>query len=448
MINNLTDSFIKELFCLIINDKNYFEIILKYMKFSYLQKEEEKKIWQYLSKEYRSKGLIPTKGQIQQKFIDEGEVLELLQEIYDIELDTIKDKDILKTFEDYLKNMMFLEANELIVEEYRRGEKDKSYSILIQSAEKIVNFSITPGKFETVFGDFKERNAERKNTDYSKRYRIPTGIEELDNRLGGINGGVETGECVLWLADSGVGKSQALIHMGITASRLGNLVVHFQLEGTKEQCLNRYDASWTGTLYGDMKIGNISSTKIKALERIIGKLNRNDIYVISEESFNKKTLIDVRNDCAEIQKMYGKIGMIVIDYLELLELGDGINYTPGEERFRQTKLARGMKMLAMEFNCVVHTATASNSISEEDRNDPEFVITRVNLSEDKGKIRPFDIFITMNQTRDEQIQERMRLYTDKLREHKTGRPITIFTNYDYSRFYDRKRTLNYEPEED
>ena len=91
---------------------------------------------------------------------------------------------------------------------------------------------------------------------------------------------------------------------------------------------------------------------------------------------------------------------------------------------------------------MVHTATQSSSIDEEKRNDPEFVITRAQLSEDKGKIRPFDVFITINQTRDEMKDETMRLHTDKLRDYKRGDPIHIANNFAYSRFYDRVRTLN------
>ena len=151
------------------------------------------------------------------------------------------------------------------------------------------------------------------------------------------------------------------------------------------------------------------------------------------------------------KKEYGKIDVIIIDYLELLEVGDGHNYSPGEERFRQAKLAKGMKMLAMEFNAVVHTATQSSNIPEECKNDPEFVITRAQLNEDKGKCRPMDIFITINQTRDERKEEVMRLYTDKIRDYKSGDVIRIANNFAYSRFYDRKRTyelMDIEDDED
>lgn len=441
--DGLASNFVVELLAAALEKRTVFEIVRQYLKFSYLQIESEKKLWQWVTKRYDRTGKVPTIGQIQQQFQDDENVLEKLEEISDVEIDEQGGHEmIVDTFEKFIKKMKFLEANDKIADLYNQGKKEQSWDMFVKYAEDFSKFSIQSAKFETVFGDFAERQAKRKSDEWQFRYKIPTGIDEIDYRLGGENGGPETGECVLWLGDSGAGKSQVLVSVGISAARQGFRVAHFQLEGTKEQCLNRYDAAWTGTLYQDVKLGNITSKKMEVTKRIIKKLRKSDIIVSSEETFNAKTLPDIRREVKEMEKTYGKIDVIIIDYLELLEVGDGHNYTPHEERFRQAKLAKGMKMLAMEFNAVVHTATQSSSIGEEQKNDPEFVITRAQLSEDKGKIRPFDIFITINQTRDESKEEIMRLHTDKLRDYKNGDPIHICNNFAYARFYDRKRTLN------
>lgn len=438
----LATNFVVELIAAALERRTVFEIVKQYLKFSYLQEEAEKKLWQWVTKRYDLTGKVPTIGQIQQQFVDDERVLEKLEEIGDVEIDENGGYElIIDSFEKFIKKMKFLEVNDKIADTYNRGDKEGAWELFVKSAEDFSKFSIQDAKFETVFGDFAERQAKRKSEDWNFRYKIPTGIDELDYRLGGESGGPETGECVLWLGDSGAGKSQCLTSVGIAAARQGFRVAHFQLEGTKEQCLNRYDAAWTGTLYQDVKLGNITAKKMEVTKRIIKKLRKTDIIVSSEETFNAKTLVDIRRELKEMEKNYGKIDVIIIDYLELLELGDGHRYTPSEERFRQAKLAKGMKMLAMEFNAVVHTATQSSNIPEEQKNDPEFVITRAQLSEDKGKIRPFDIFVTINQTRDEAKEEIMRLHTDKLRDYKNGEPIHIANNFSYARFYDRKRTI-------
>lgn len=438
----LATNFVVELIAAALERRTVFEIVKQYLKFSYLQEEAEKKLWQWVTKRYDLTGKVPTIGQIQQQFVDDERVLEKLEEIGDVEIDENGGYElIIDSFEKFIKKMKFLEVNDKIADTYNRGDKEGAWELFVKSAEDFSKFSIQDAKFETVFGDFAERQAKRKSEDWNFRYKIPTGIDELDYRLGGESGGPETGECVLWLGDSGAGKSQCLTSVGIAAARQGFRVAHFQLEGTKEQCLNRYDAAWTGTLYQDVKLGNITAKKMEVTKRIIKKLRKTDIIVSSEETFNAKTLVDIRRELKEMEKKYGKIDVIIIDYLELLELGDGHRYTPSEERFRQAKLSKGMKMLAMEFNAVVHTATQSSNIPEEQKNDPEFVITRAQLSEDKGKIRPFDIFVTINQTRDEAKEEIMRLHTDKLRDYKNGEPIHIANNFSYARFYDRKRTI-------
>ena len=442
--NTLASNFVTELLAIALNKRTIFDIVRQYMKFSYFQIESEKKLWQWVTNRYDKTGRIPTIGQIQQQFSEDESVLEKVAEISDVEIDEENvgsEAVILDTFERFIKKMKFLEANDKITDYYNQGKKDQAWDMFVKYADESSRFSIQDAKFETVFGDFAKRQAQRQSEDYNFRFKIPTGIDEVDYRLGGETGGPETGECVLWLGDSGAGKSQVLVHCGVSAARQGHRVAHFQLEGTKEQCLNRYDAAWTGTLYSEVKLGNIPAKKMEVSKRIINKLKRSDIIVSSEETFNAKTLVDVRRELKEMEKSYGKIDVIIIDYLELLEVGDGHNYSPSEERFRQAKLAKGMKMLAMEFNAVVHTATQSSNIPEECKNDPEFVITRAQLSEDKGKIRPFDIFITINQTRDEMKEEIMRLHTDKLRDYKNGDPIHICNNFAYARFYDRKRTM-------
>lgn len=442
--NTLASNFVTELLAIALSKRTIFDIVRQYMKFSYFQVESEKKLWQWVTNRYDKTGKIPTIGQIQQQFSEDESVLEKVSEISDVEIDEENvgsEAVILDTFERFIKKMKFLEANDKITDYYNQGKKDQAWDMFVKYADEFSKFSIQDAKFETVFGDFAKRQAQRQSEDYNFRFKIPTGIDEIDYRLGGETGGPETGECVLWLGDSGAGKSQVLVHCGVSAARQGHRVAHFQLEGTKEQCLNRYDAAWTGTLYSEVKLGNIPAKKMEVSKRIINKLKRSDIIVSSEETFNAKTLVDVRRELKEMEKSYGKIDVIIIDYLELLEVGDGHNYSPSEERFRQAKLAKGMKMLAMEFNAVVHTATQSSNIPEECKNDPEFVITRAQLSEDKGKIRPFDIFITINQTRDEMKEEIMRLHTDKLRDYKNGDPIHICNNFAYARFYDRKRTM-------
>lgn len=451
----LASAYIVELLALAMKRRSIFDIVKAYLKFSYLQDEAQKKLWQWIVKTESRTGRVPTWGAVQQQFGEDDAVLDVLDAIGEVEIDPDDLRDdnaTLEGFEKFIKKMKFLEVNDRITDLYNQGKKEQAWSEFVRGAEEFSKFTIQTAKFETVFGDFAERQALRQSEDYNKRFKVPTGIDELDFRLGGATGGPETGEFVLWMGESGRGKSQLGVHLGVTAARHGHRVAHFQLEGTKEQCMNRYDAAWTGTLYSEVKIGNIPQKKLEVTRRIVEKLCRTDVIVSSEETFNAKSIADIRRELDEMEKTYGKIDVIIIDYLELSEPGDGHNYSPGEERFRQSKLAKSCKMLAMEYNAVVHAFTQTSDVPEELRNDPDFVITRSYLNEDKGKVRPADIFVTLNQTKDEYAEDIMRLHTDKLRDYQNGSPIHICTNFSHARFYDRKRTMSidwetYEPGE-
>ena len=426
--DKLSNGFITELFAYAFNRKSTFEIVKAYLKFNYLQVEAEKKLWQWATRQFDRTGRIPTFGQMQQEFIKNDKLLDLIADISDVEVEDKREahNDILKTFQDYLRQMKFLESNDLLVETYNRGHKEQAYRLFVKLAEEMDKFSILEASFEPVFAGFDNAT-----------FKVATMIDELDEIL---NGGAESTEAHLWLGGSGAGKSQLLIHLGITASRQGYRTAHFQLEGTKKQCLDRYDAAWTGTLYHDMKVGDVSDKKQKALGKIIERMRKNDIYVSSCEEWGGKSLVDIRRELKDIEKKYGKIDVIIIDYLELLEVGDGKTYGVGDERFRQQQLAKGMKKLAMEFNAVVHTATQANTPDKETTDNPDFVFSRFNINEDKGKVRPMDGFYTINFTSDERAEQFMRIYVDKSRENAGGQVIHICNNFSYSRFYDAKRT--------
>lgn len=437
--DRLSDNFTTELFAYALNRKSTFEIVKAYLKFSYLQTEAEKKLWQWCTRYYDRTGRVPTFGQIQQEFGKNEKILDLLVDISDVEVGDEREAHsaILETFQEYLKQMKFLESNDRIVDVYNRGDKEQAYKLFVKLAEEMDKFSILEASFEPVFAGFEKRQTERHSVDHSLTFKVATMIDELDEIL---DGGCESTEYILWLGASGAGKSQLLTHLGITSARQGYRVAHFSLEGTKKQCLDRYDAAWTGTLYRDMKVGEVTEKKMKALKKIVERMKRNDIYVSSCEDWGGKSLTDVRKELKDIEKKYGKIDVIIIDYLELLEVGDGKNYGVSDERFRQQKLSKAMKTLAMEFNAVVFTATQANTPDKETTDDPDFVFSRYNINEDKGKIRPADGFFTLNFTSDERQEQFMRIYIDKAREHAGGQIIHICNNFAYSRFYDGKRT--------
>ena len=122
--DTLTSNFVAELFAAALEKRTVFDIVRQYLKFSYLQIESEKKLWQWVTNRYDKTGKVPTIGQIQQHFSDDEGILDKLEEIGDVEIDEQGGYElIVESFEKYIKKMKFLEANDKIADVYNRGEE-------------------------------------------------------------------------------------------------------------------------------------------------------------------------------------------------------------------------------------------------------------------------------------------------------------------------------------
>lgn len=442
----LTKDYIIDLFTIAFEKEEYFEIVNKYLKYSYLTLEHEKKFWQKANQIYRLKSKVPSLGVVQVELRKEEKVKDFITEI---KFNQVDDKmAVIDSFQGFIKESMFVEIYEQAGELYNRGKENDAFKVFTKGAEEVHNFSIKDKIFKKVFKDFNERQNDR-ILDQKEFGKVPFCIDKLDEYT---RGGAETGETVLIMGESGIGKSQMLIHYAINTARRGDFVAHFQVEGTERQVMDRMDSAWTGTLYHDLKLGKIEDKRFKKLGNVLKKV-RGEVFVEAFERFGGVFVNDIRNSVIELKKLYGdKLKLVTIDYLELLSLSDGISYGPGDERHKQQKIGRFMKELAMEQDVVVATVTQAANLPSELKKDPNFVMTREYLSEDKGKTKPFDYFFTLNQTYDEmkavnelteELEPRMRIYTDKMREYLAGHTIPIVTNYKRARFYDRQATLNY-----
>lgn len=443
----LTEDFILELFNTAFRKDDVFELLIQHLKFSYLSHEYEKKFWKQCVTNYTLTGKVPSLSVLQAEFRKENEVRGF---IADIKKADPKDyTELITQFQVYIKESKFVEIYETAADYYNKNDFDSAFKTFSDGAEYISNFSIKDKTFEKVFGGFETRQAARRSVE--RKSKIPFFIDKLDEYT---KGGAEPGETVMAMAESGIGKSQWLYHWAISAARYGKKVLIVQIEGTKQQATDRLDSAWTGILYHDMKMGTFGRNKVDhekeaRLKRILGKIP-GEVYVEASEKYGSINEIDLRNLVRDAKKLYGQIDLVLVDYLELMSVVGEDKFGPAHERHRQQKIGRAMKEIAMEEKVVMGTVTQASNLSSELKKNPNFVMTREYLSEDKGKIRPFDFFFTFNQTYDEMkhtdeqgvLRPIIRIYMDKARDYWSGQTITIVTSFKNSRFYDRKSTIN------
>jgi len=439
----INDNFLLELFSLCFKRRNVLDICCKYLGFHHLQKESHKFIWKALKTYYQTTFKIPTIGFISQQFSSKIEILEELNKIK--EIGDIDEEDILKQLDLFFKDLYFIEIYDKFYNLYINGEKEKVYNLIKEAGDYFINFSIKKDSliFEKVFDidNYEQREKERFDNSQQNynQYKQPFFIDEVDEML---FGGVDKGDTWLGLSQSGVGKSKFLKYVGVNLARIGRRVLHIQAEGSKKECMDLYDATWSGQTIHEIEAGVVSEElKLKLKKAIKGiNLNKGEIYVYAAEKFDSISMRDIRNLALEIIKLYGSLDTILIDYFEEVEPGDGRVYKVGEERQRREAISKDMKNLAVELNVAVGSMTQASTVEPEKLEDPNFVMTRYDISEFKGALKPFSLFFTFNQTSDEYDAQILRIFWDKIRKYKGKKIITIAQAYEYERFYDRKRT--------
>lgn len=444
----LNEQFLNELLRLCFRRKEVIDVCCLNLKFHYIKSEPYKEIWQSLKNHYENNNEIPSFGTISQTLQSSlGKkatiTLTILADIKKTDLANVS--DILKKFEVFIRDSMSVEFYNEFADKYKEGDRDGARELLVKKAEEISTFSILKGSgmVDRVFEGFANRNEMRQfDADNQTRNarKVPFSIDELDMMS---NGGADPTDTFCAIMRSGAGKTKFLRHVGVGAVRRGINVLHLQAEGSKKSCLNGYDATWTACLMSDIKKGSIPEDKYADLTKVVSSMRSkgSDIYVHAFEQFGLASIADVRSLTQQMLKQVDHIGLILGDYLELFDPADGIRYSPKDERFRRLAVANKFKNIAVEFETVGGTCTQANDIPPKLLLDPEFYMTRSNVSECKGLVNPFSFYMSGNQTPEEYQEGKMRWYIDKMRDYKADKMITIYQNYKHDRFYDKRRTL-------
>lgn len=445
MAQQLDQQFLLELYKGCLTSKSFLEVIIKHLKFHYIPEESFKKIFEKIVQDYELLNIIPTIGSLTQYFSQssnpEEAVLKILLKIKNISIIDQKEA-ILSTFEKFIINAMFHDLYRKIGTLHNEGKQDKAIQLLAEQSPLIASFSIRDSAYTTVYKDYNARQVDRKaKVKDINSSKVPFGIHALDYYT---RGGMNKGTSTLFLGRSGAGKSTLLRWIGMNAARSGFRVVHFQGEGTEAEALDAYDAGWTSVNLEDIEFGVIPHEKIKAIEKAHRDIlaTGGEIFVKASETFEDLTINEAKDILEDIEKIHGKVHLIIFDYLEIFGIkGKYFNSETGERK-RREDLANKMTNIAVAFDCPVASATQANDIKPEKYNNNEFVMTRSDISEFKGAVKPFSNFITLNQTDDEAENGIMRLWIDKLRKYKKPfKAISIAQSLNNSRFYDAKKSL-------
>ena len=189
---------------------------------------------------------------------------------------------------------------------------------------------------------------------------VRTGFYELDRMTAGLQGG----DLIILAARPSMGKTAFALNIAENvAVQEGLPVVIFSMEMGASQLALRMVGSLGRIDQSGLRTGRLRDDDWGRLTEAVDKLSKASVYIDETPGLNPAEL---RARARRQARQCGKLGLIVIDYLQLMV---GTNASSGENRATElSEISRSLKALAKELNCPVIALSQLNR-SVETRTD-------------------------------------------------------------------------------
>ncbi len=182
---------------------------------------------------------------------------------------------------------------------------------------------------------------------------IPTGFHDLDHALTGLN----KSDLILVAARPGMGKTAFALNLALNAAKSSKKdVVVFQLEMSKDQLASRFLSNEALIESQKLKTGNLEQDDWIKIARASNVLAKTHIYVDDNPAI---TVAEIKAKCRRLGE---GLGLIVIDYLQLMQSGGRRNDNRTQE---VAEISRGLKIMAKELNVPVVCLSQLSRASEQ-----------------------------------------------------------------------------------
>jgi replicative DNA helicase len=185
---------------------------------------------------------------------------------------------------------------------------------------------------------------------------VPTGFYDLDR----MTAGFQAGDLIVLAARPSMGKTALAINIAEhVALNEGLPVAVFSMEMGAAQLAVRIVGSIGRIDQGHLRTGKLTDEEWPRLTEAIEKLRTISLHI--DESAGL-TSSELRANARRLSRQCGKLGLIVVDYLQLMSGSS----SDGENRATELgEISRGLKMLARELQCPVIALSQLNRSVEQ-----------------------------------------------------------------------------------
>lgn len=197
---------------------------------------------------------------------------------------------------------------------------------------------------------------------------LPTGYKALDK----MTAGLQKEELIILAARPAVGKTAFALNIAQNiGTKTDKTVAIFSLEMGAESLVNRMLCAEGSIDASNLRTGNLSEEEWQNLIVAMGSLSKASIYIDDTPGIR---VAEIRAKCRRLKQEKGELGLILIDYLQLIE-GTG-----RESRQQEvSEISRQLKKLAKELDVPV-MALSQLSRGVEQRQDKRPVLSDIRES--------------------------------------------------------------------
>ncbi len=268
----------------------------------------------------------------------------------------VKEKAILRNLIDT--------ANEIASDAY---DNEDNINVVLDNAEKnILNVikARQTSEFITIAEALKQAqvNLERLAQNKSEITGIPTGFYDLDKATSGLH----AGEMIIIAARPGMGKTAFALNIATNAAlNTDKAIAIFNLEMPAEQLVNRMISAVGQIDSKKLQTGQLQHNDWKRYNEAMSQLAETNIYIEDDAGI---TASEIKAKCRRLAASDQGLGLVVIDYLQLVTSGTRKNESRQQE---VSDISRSLKTMAMELKVpVIALAQLSRNAEKRENNQP------------------------------------------------------------------------------
>ncbi len=290
--------------------------------------------------------------------------LDYLTDVIDSVVTTANLDFYIKIIRDYAIRRNLIEtATDIINTTY----EDENITTLLDTAEKNI-LNVVRARSAGSFMPIQEvlRNAQAKLEELAKNKRTITGLETGFPDFDKITTGLHGGEMIILAARPGMGKTALALNMAsFAAMHTKKAVAIFNLEMSAEMLVNRMIASVGQIDSYKLQTGNMLEKDWQRYNEALSQLSETNIFIEDNVSV---TAQDIRAKCRRLANSETGLGLVVIDYLQLINSG---SRRVESRQVEVSEISRALKTMAVELDVpVIALAQLSRSAEKRESNQP------------------------------------------------------------------------------